>query len=239
MKSKGQATFKQAQTTEQAKKQATAQTQKQEQLQEQAHKQERKQLQVQRQAKEQTLMHERKQVQAQMRGQTQTHKQRQEQAQKQARQSKAPSTHRSAQAGQSAPTKQKAKIASRIERAKAFLIDIFLLYVPVLYVCYFVLGSKEAFLGNQAVIFACSAFFGVVQALFLSTKAQSPGLKAYDLYLIDTKKGRKLSFLRVILRYIAFLIGASLLFGLLMSFLRKDGLALHDLLSQSCIVRKV
>ena len=197
MKSKGQATFKQAQ--------ATAQTQKQEQLREQAHKQ------VQKQAKEQ----------------------------KQARQSKAPSTHCSAQAGQSAPTKQKAKIASRIERAKAFLIDIFLLYVPVLYVCYFVLGSKEAFLGNQAVIFACSAFFGVVQALFLSTKAQSPGLKAYDLYLIDIKKGRKLSFLRVILRYIVFLISASLLFGLLMSFLRKDGLALHDLLSQSCIVRKV
>ncbi len=231
MKSKGQATFKQAQTTEQAKKQATAQTQKQEQLQEQAHKQ------VQRQAKEQTLMHER--TQAQMRGQTQARKQRQEQAQKQASQSKAPSTPSSAQAEQSAPARQKAKIASRFERAKAFLIDIFLLYVPVLYVCYFVLGSKEAFLGNQAVIFACSAFFGVVQALFLSTKAQSPGLKAYDLYLIDIKKGRKLSFLRVILRYIVFLIGASLLFGLLMSFLRKDGLALHDLLSQSCIVRKV
>lgn len=201
MKSKGQATFEQVQTTEQAKKQARAQTQKQEQ----AHKQE----------------------------------QLREQAHKQARQSKAPSTLSSAQAGQSAPTKQKAKIASRIERAKAFLIDIFLLYVPVLYVCYFVLGSKEAFLGNQAVIFACSAFFGVVQALFLSTKAQSPGLKAYDLYLIDIKKGRKLSFLRVILRYIAFLISASLLFGILMSFLRKDGLALHDLLSQSCIVRKV
>ncbi len=233
MKSKGQATLKQMQ--------ARAQTQKQEQLQEQTHKQEQLREQAhkqgQQQAKEQTLMHERKQ--AQMRGQTQTRKQRQEQAQKQARQSKAPSTLSSAQVGQSAPTKQKAKIASRIERAKAFLIDIFLLYVPVLYVCYFVLGSKEAFLGNQAVIFACSAFFGVVQALFLSTKAQSPGLKAYDLYLIDIKKGRKLSFLRVILRYIVFLIGASLLFGLLMSFLRKDGLALHDLLSQSCIVRKV
>lgn len=84
MKSKGQATFKQAQ--------ARAQTQKQE----------REQAQQQ----EQTLMHE----------------------QKQARQSKAPSTLSSAQAGQSAPTKQKAKIASRIERAKAFLIDIFLLF---------------------------------------------------------------------------------------------------------------
>lgn len=219
MKSKGQATLKQTQ--------ATAQTQKQE----------REQAQKQAQQQEQTLMHERKQAQMREQKQAQTHKQRQVRGQ--ARQSKAPSTLSSAQAGQSAPTKQKAKIASRIERAKAFLIDIFLLYVPVLYVCYFVLGSKEAFLGNQAVIFACSAFFGVVQALFLSTKAQSPGLKAYDLYLIDIKKGRKLSFLRVILRYIAFLISASLLFGLLMSFLRKDGLALHDLLSQSCIVRKV
>ncbi len=136
-------------------------------------------------------------------------------------------------------SKPKAKIAPRFERAKAFLVDLFLLYVPVCYLCYFVLGSKEAFLGNQAVIFFCSAFFGIVQAVFFSTKAQSPGLRAYELYVIDLNTGRKISFLRAILRYILFLISAALLFGLLLSFLRKDTLALHDLLSQTCIVRKV
>ena len=136
--------------------------------------------------------------------------------------------------------KPKAKIAPRFERAKAFLVDLFLLYVPVLYiVCYVVLGSKEAFWANQTAHIFCSAFFGIVQAVFFSTKAQSPGLRAYELYVIDLNTGRKISFLRAILRYILFLISAALLFGLLLSFLRKDTLALHDLLSQTCIVRKV
>lgn len=136
--------------------------------------------------------------------------------------------------------KAKAVIAPRLMRAKAFLIDIFLLYVPIVYSCYFLLGSKEAFKSNQMAIFLCSALFGLIQGVFLRIKAQSPGLKAYDLYLIDKKTGRKLSFLRIILRYIIFLIGCAFFFiGLFISFMRKDALTLHDLLSQSYIVRKV
>lgn len=136
--------------------------------------------------------------------------------------------------------KAKAVIAPRLMRAKAFLIDIFLLYVPIVYVSYFLLGSKEAFKDNQVVIFLCWALFGIIQGIFLKVKAQSPGLKAYDLYLIDKNTGRKLSFLRIILRYIIFLIGCALFFiGLFISFMRKDTLTLHDLLSQSYIVKKV
>lgn len=135
--------------------------------------------------------------------------------------------------------KSKAKIASRTARCKAFLIDIFLLYVPIIYICYFVLGSKEAFKGNQLVIFACWALFGLIQGVFLAAKAQSPGLKAYDLFLIDKNTGGKLGFLRIMLRYIVFLAGCALLIGLFISFVRKDKLALHDIISQSVIVRKV
>ncbi|EGH8264083.1 RDD family protein, partial [Campylobacter coli] len=40
--------------------------------------------------------------------------------------------------------KTKAKIASRWLRFRALLIDIFLIYVPILYLFYFLLGSKEA-----------------------------------------------------------------------------------------------
>ncbi len=136
--------------------------------------------------------------------------------------------------------KAKATIAPRLTRAKAFLIDVFLLYVPIIYVCYFVLGSKEAFKSNELAIFLCWALFGIIQGVFLATKAQSPGLKAYDLFLIDKKTGRKVSFLRIMLRYIIFLAGCAFFFiGLLISFARKDTLALHDLVSQSYIVRKV
>ncbi|HGF9931315.1 TPA: RDD family protein, partial [Campylobacter coli] len=90
--------------------------------------------------------------------------------------------------------KTKAKIASRWLRFRALLIDIFLIYVPILYLFYFLLGSKEAFLNNSYITALCIFLFGFIQALFLASKAQSPGLKAYDLYLIDLKTGKKITF---------------------------------------------
>lgn len=134
----------------------------------------------------------------------------------------------------------KAKFAPRLTRAKAFLIDIFLIYVPIVYLCYFILGSKEEFKANQLIIFLCSLAFGLIQAAFLARKAQSPGLKAYDLYLIDKNTGKKLGFLRIMWRYFIFLLGCAFFFvGLLISFFRKDKLTLHDLISQSCVVEKI
>lgn len=135
--------------------------------------------------------------------------------------------------------KQKAKIATRFDRFKAFVIDIFLIYVPILYISYFLLGSKEAFLQNQGVIFICSISFGILQAVFFALKAQSPGLKAYDLYIIDSESGTKLSFLRLIYRYILFILSLGIIIGLFSTFFRKDGLMIHDLLSSSCIVHKI
>ncbi|WP_300703441.1 RDD family protein [uncultured Campylobacter sp.] len=135
--------------------------------------------------------------------------------------------------------KQKAKIATRFDRFKAFVIDIFLIYVPILYISYFLLGSKEAFLQNQGVIFICSISFGILQAVFFALKAQSPGLKAYDLYIIDSESGTKLNFLRLIYRYILFILSLGIVIGLFSTFFRKDGLMIHDLLSSSCIVHKI
>lgn len=134
--------------------------------------------------------------------------------------------------------KTKAKIASRWLRFRALLIDVFLIYVPILYLFYFLLGSKEAFLNNHYVTSLCTFLFGFIQALFLAIKAQSPGFKAYDLYLIDLQTGKKITFFRILLRYIIFIISFGLLFGLFISFLRKDKLNLHDILTQTCIVTK-
>ena len=135
--------------------------------------------------------------------------------------------------------KTKAKIASRWLRFRALLVDIFLIYVPILYLFYFMLGSKEAFLNNSFVPSFCTFLFGFIQALFLAKKAQSPGFRAYDLYLIDINTGGKLSFLKIILRYIIFIVSFGVLIGFFVSFLRKDTLSLHDVLTQSCIVTKV
>lgn len=133
--------------------------------------------------------------------------------------------------------KTKAKIATRWLRFRALLIDIFLIYVPILYLFYFSLG-KEMILNNQFISTLCTLLFGFIQALFFAFKAQSPGLKAYGLYLIDCKTGKKLGFIKIILRYIFFVIGFGLLIGFIVSFLRKDSLSLHDVLTKSCIVSK-
>lgn len=135
--------------------------------------------------------------------------------------------------------KQKAKIAPRFTRFKACVIDIFLLYVPVCYLCWFVLGSGAQFRANQLAITSCWVFFGLAQGAFLRAKAQSPGLKYYNLYLIDANTGGKASFVQILYRYVLFIIGAGLLFGLLMGFFRKDRLMLHDLLSKTLIVERI
>lgn len=133
----------------------------------------------------------------------------------------------------------KAKIASRWLRFRALLIDIFLIYVPILYAFYFVLGSSEAFVGSDFVPFFCTFLFGFIQALFLNFKAQSPGFRAYDLYLMDLRTGARPGFLRILLRYVLFIVSFGLLFGFFVSFLRKDGLNFHDILTQSCVVLKI
>lgn len=134
--------------------------------------------------------------------------------------------------------KIKARVASRFLRFKALTIDIFLLYVPILYLFYFILGSKDAFLQNSIITALCPLLFGFIQALFLAKSAQSPGLKAYDLYLMDLKSGKKPKFLKIILRYFIFFISFGMLIGLFFSFFRKDGLNLHDILTRSCIIKR-
>ncbi|MBZ7933329.1 RDD family protein [Campylobacter sp. RM10543] len=135
--------------------------------------------------------------------------------------------------------KTKARIASRFLRFKAFVIDIFLIYVPILYLSYFWLGSKDAFLHSSFTTVLCSFLFGLIQALFLQRTGQSPGLKAYDLYLVDFKSGKKISFLKIVLRYVIFFISFGLLVGIFFSFIRKDSLNLHDILTQSCILERL
>lgn len=135
--------------------------------------------------------------------------------------------------------KNKANIASRWLRFRALLVDIFIIYTPILYLFYFLLGSKEAFLNNHFIISLCTILFGFIQTVFLNKKGQSPGLKAYNLYLINIKTRKKVSFLRILLRYIIFIISFGLFFGFFISFLRKDKLNLHDILTQSCIIVKI
>ena len=135
--------------------------------------------------------------------------------------------------------KQKAVIASVPSRIKAFITDVFFILMPILYITtYVILGGKNEFQSNQTAIFIANFLFGVIICLFQSIKAQTPGYKSQDIYLVNLKNGQKLGFFHALLRYVCFVLAGFSLVGICLCFFRKDGLNLHDLITNSAAVSK-
>ena len=135
--------------------------------------------------------------------------------------------------------KQKAQLAGIGARVKAFITDLFLIGMPIYYLTTYVfLGGKDDFLHNQTAIFAANLAVGLICCAFFAIKAQTPGYRSQNIYLIDLRTGRKLGFIRVLLRYVCFLLAGVSIVGLCLCFFRKDALNLHDLLTHSAAVCK-
>ena len=135
--------------------------------------------------------------------------------------------------------KQKARLAGVAVRIKAFIVDLFFIGMPVFYfTTYVLLNGKNEFLHNSLAIFGANFTIGLILCLFFAIKAQSPGYRSQDIYLINLKTGRKLSFMHVLIRYICFLIAGFSMIGLCLCFFRKDKLNLHDIITVSAAVSK-
>ncbi|CRF51081.1 hypothetical protein HHE06_09400 [Helicobacter heilmannii] len=126
---------------------------------------------------------------------------------------------------------QNFKALHGLDRLKAFVTDMFMLYTPLLYfVTYVILGSAQAFRENQMAVFACVAGFGVLSSLFLCVSGQTPGLRYVGLKLVCVKTQNKVGFLRALLRFFVWLVVASTLIGLLLPLMRPNMRLLHDVL---------
>lgn len=125
------------------------------------------------------------------------------------------------------------KIPTPAVRMKSFLVDMFMIGMPVAYlVIYVIMGSGHAFAQDKllgwGLIFALHA---PICLLFLAIKSQTPGMRAYDLTLSSIHSKTKPLFLQVLLRYFLTPISIISIFGVALVFFRKDKMALHDLLS--------
>ncbi len=133
--------------------------------------------------------------------------------------------------------KKPVKVVPLSWRFKAFIIDMFMIYIPILYITtYMVLGSKEAFLENQIAIFVDTFLLGFILSIFFAKSGQSPGYKAYDMKIVDKTTLQKPSLLKAFWRYVCFLIAGASIFGLMVAFFRKDKQNLHDILSGTMAV---
>lgn len=122
-------------------------------------------------------------------------------------------------------------------RIKAFIVDIFLIMMPIMYItAYLIMDGKDDFQGNETARWITSVIYGLIIVAFWVKNGQTPGFKAYDLKVIDEETKENVSIARALLRYLLFIVSATSIVGLLFPFFRKDRKTLHDLLSKSCAV---
>jgi len=140
---------------------------------------------------------------------------------------------------QNEKSKQKVDYAYTVDRIKAFITDMFMIYAPVLYIITYVfLNGKEDFQASQIAPLIGVSIYGLISALLISKFGQTPGKKAYTMKVVDASTFENISFFRALIRFIAFLFSATILIGLLFPFYRKDNKTLHDLIANSVVIKE-
>ncbi|MBP7748914.1 MAG: RDD family protein [Aliarcobacter sp.] len=130
------------------------------------------------------------------------------------------------------------ELASLPSRLKAFLTDTFLITTPILYiVIYLVMGSGEEFSQNRSlgwgIIFTVHA---LIILIFWLKNGQTPGLKAYDIKLVDNLTKQRVSVIQVLVRYLTTLFAVVSIFLLFVPFFNKDKKTFQDILSNTIII---
>jgi len=127
--------------------------------------------------------------------------------------------------------------ASIPDRIKAFITDMFMIYIPILYIItYVVLDGKDEFQASNIAPFMGVLLYGIIYTFLLYKFGQTPGKKAYLIKVVDAKTEEKLGLLQVVLRFIGFLLSATFLIGLIFPFFRKDKRSLHDLIAHTIVI---
>ena len=132
----------------------------------------------------------------------------------------------------------KSDLASLGLRLKAFLTDTFLITTPILYiVIYLIMGSGEEFAQNRTlgwgIIFSVHA---LIILIFWLKNGQTPGLRAYEIRLVDTNTRQRVSVVQVLIRYITTLFAVISIFLLFLPFFNKDKKTIQDIFSNTIII---
>jgi len=131
-------------------------------------------------------------------------------------------------------------IAPFQKRFKAFVVDSFMLLMPILYIVFYIIyGSREGFAAHMLQGWLLILVpYGIITIIFLKRNGQTPGYKAYDLALIDLNTGQNASVSHLFLRYILMLLTVGTIIGIFVPIMRKDKLSLYDLGSHSAPICK-
>ena len=129
--------------------------------------------------------------------------------------------------------------ASYMDKIKAFITDSFLLSMPIAYiVIYLVFGGREGFRDDMFMGWIyLLAPLGVIVILFYCIAGQTPGMKAYEIKVVDNKTGEKPSILLSFLRFFFFNVVLFSFIGIFFGFFREDKRGIHDILSGTSVIK--
>ena len=128
--------------------------------------------------------------------------------------------------------------ASIGDRFKAFLTDLFMLLMPIMYfVVYVIVGGREGFSHNMLMgwIYIIIPNF-ILVVIFFAKKSQTPGCKAYNIKLVD-RDGNRALIGAIILRYYIELLSLVTIIPLFMPFFHKYKKSLQDIISATHLVK--
>ncbi len=136
-----------------------------------------------------------------------------------------------------ASTPEFSENAPILKRLKGFIIDMFLIMMPIMYITtYLIMDGKDDFQNSDMARWITSFVYGAIIVAFWKIKGQTPGLKAYDLIILDKQSKKTLSLTKSILRYVTFIISAMSIVGWFVPFFRKDKATLQDMVAGSIVV---
>jgi len=119
------------------------------------------------------------------------------------------------------------------DRIKAFIIDMFMIMMPISYfITYIIAGSKETFQHSYLKNLP-SIIFSIIIIFLIYKFDQTLGMRAYNLKV----KFKKKSLFIVVLRYLIFLISAALFLPLFFAFFDKEKRTLWDIATGSKVIR--
>ena len=134
--------------------------------------------------------------------------------------------------------KAKVSLASLYDKLKAGIVDMFMIMMPIQYfTTYILVGSASEYRQNQFFILFATITYFLILFLLLFFKGQSLGYKYLGLHLRN-KNGKKASLFQVFIRLVLFVLTFSLLFGILFPFFRKDRQYIHDLFSNTLVLKE-
>jgi len=124
-------------------------------------------------------------------------------------------------------------------KAKAFLTDVFMLLMPLLYVSIYLIHDGLEDVANhrlEAWGYAIVPFLVILTIFMVKDEGRTPGARAQGLKVIDFHRLEKPSLFSLVFRNLTLLFSMFIPLFWLLPLFRKESQMIHDYLSATCVI---